>query len=33
MSLGIEYVRGERENLGGQRGRADRINALFQYNF
>lgn len=33
MSLGAEYVWGERENLNGQRGRADRINALFQYNF
>jgi hypothetical protein len=33
MSLGAEYVWGERENLNGLRGRADRINALFQYNF
>jgi hypothetical protein len=33
MSLGIEYVWGERENLNRQRGRADRINGLFQYNF
>jgi hypothetical protein len=33
MSIGIEYVWGERENLDGQRGQARRVNALFQYNF
>lgn len=33
MSLGIEYVWGERKNLGGGRGQANRANALFQYNF
>ncbi len=33
MSIGIEFVRGERENLNEQRGRANRINGLFQYNF
>ena len=33
MSIGSEYVWGERENLDGQRGRANRVNALFQYNF
>jgi hypothetical protein len=33
MSIGIEYVWGERKDLDGQRGRADRINGLFQYNF
>lgn len=33
MSIGAEYVWGERENLDGQRGKANRINALFQYNF
>jgi hypothetical protein len=33
MSLGVEYVWGERENLDGERGRANRINGLVQYNF
>lgn len=33
LSIGTEYVWGERTNLDGQRGRADRINALIQYNF
>jgi len=33
MSIGIEYVWGEREKLDTQRARANRLNALFQYNF
>jgi len=33
LSIGTEYLWGERQNLDGQRGRADRINALVQYNF
>lgn len=33
MSLGIEHLWGERENLDEQRGRARRINGLVQYNF
>jgi hypothetical protein len=33
LSLGAEYLWGERENLDGQRGRANRINGLVQYNF
>jgi hypothetical protein len=33
MSIGAEYVWGERKNLDGQRGQANRLNALFQYNF
>lgn len=33
MSIGVEYVWGERENLDGQTGKANRLNALFQYNF
>jgi hypothetical protein len=33
MSLGVEYLYGERENLSGQRGHANRLNALVQYNF
>lgn len=33
MSVGVEYLHGERENLNGQRGRANRLNALVQYNF
>jgi hypothetical protein len=33
LSLGAEFIRGERENVDGQRGRADRVNALVQYNF
>jgi DcaP outer membrane protein len=33
MSIGIEYVWGQRDNLDELSGRANRINALFQYNF
>lgn len=33
MSLGLEQLFGERENLDGQRGRAQRLNGLVQYNF
>jgi hypothetical protein len=33
MSIGTEYLWGERKNLDGERGRANRINALVQYNF
>jgi hypothetical protein len=33
MSLGTEYLWGQRENLDGERGKANRLNALFQYNF
>jgi hypothetical protein len=33
MSIGAEYVWGERENLDGKGGRANRVNALFQFNF
>ncbi len=33
MSLAVEYVWGERENLDGQSGLADRIQTLAQYNF
>lgn len=33
MSIGLEYVWGKRENLDGLTGDANRINALFQYNF
>jgi hypothetical protein len=33
MSLGIEHLWGERENLNGDRGRARRLNDLAQYNF
>jgi hypothetical protein len=33
LSLGIEYLYGERENVGAQRGNANRVNALAQYNF
>jgi hypothetical protein len=33
MSIGIEFVWGERENLDGQHAPANRVNALFQYNF
>lgn len=33
MSIGAEYLYGDRENLNGERGHANRINALFQYNF
>jgi hypothetical protein len=32
MSTGAQYVWGERKNLDGQRGQANRLNALFQYN-
>jgi hypothetical protein len=33
MSLGVEYLWGEREDLNELRGRANRVNALVQYNF
>jgi hypothetical protein len=33
LSIGIEYLWGQRENLDEQRGRASRINGLVQYNF
>lgn len=33
LSLGVECLWGERENLNGDRGRAERVNALAQYNF
>jgi hypothetical protein len=33
LSLGVEFLCGERENLDGQRGRAERVNGLVQYNF
>jgi hypothetical protein len=33
MSLGIEYIGGERENLDGQSAEADRLHGMFQYNF
>jgi hypothetical protein len=33
MSLGIEYVWGQREDTDGERAHANRINGLFQYNF
>jgi hypothetical protein len=33
MSIGAEYLWGERKNLDMERGRANRINALMQYNF
>lgn len=33
MSFGIEYLRGERQNLDQQESQAERLNALFQYNF
>lgn len=33
MSTAVEYLTGERENIDGQSGRADRIQLLFQYNF
>jgi hypothetical protein len=33
MSLGIEYIWGERMNLDEQRASANRVNALLQYNF
>jgi hypothetical protein len=33
MSIGAEYLWGEREDLNGERGRANRANALVQYNF
>jgi hypothetical protein len=33
LSLGVEYLWGERENLNGQRGLANRLNGLVQYNF
>jgi hypothetical protein len=33
MSLGVEYLWGQRENLDGQHAFAQRFDALFQYNF
>jgi hypothetical protein len=33
MSFGIEYMRGQRENLDGQNAETDRLHGLFQYNF
>jgi hypothetical protein len=33
MSLGLEYLYGQRKNLNGQWGDANRINMLAQYNF
>jgi hypothetical protein len=33
MSLGLEYLWGQRDNISGQRGDANRINGLVQYNF
>jgi hypothetical protein len=33
LSLGVEYLWGERKNLDEQRGEANRINGLVQYNF
>jgi hypothetical protein len=33
MSMGVEYVWGERKDLDGQRGKVNRINAMAQYNF
>jgi hypothetical protein len=33
MSIGVEYVWGQRNNLDGERARANRFNALAQYNF
>jgi hypothetical protein len=33
LSLGVEYLWGERKNVDGERGNANRLNALAQYNF
>jgi hypothetical protein len=33
LSTGIEYLYGERRDLDGERAKANRINALVQYNF
>jgi hypothetical protein len=33
LSTGVEYLWGERKDLDGARGQANRIDALFQYNF
>jgi hypothetical protein len=33
MSLGIEYDWGQRKNVDGERGKTNRLNGLFQYNF
>jgi hypothetical protein len=33
LSLAVEYITGERENLDGQSGRAERLHGLAQYNF
>lgn len=33
LSVGVEYLHGQRENLDEQSGQANRVNALVQYNF
>jgi hypothetical protein len=33
LSLGIEYLFGQRENIGDVKANAQRLNAMFQYNF
>ena len=33
LSLGVEYLWGQRENLDDERAKANRLNALLQYNF
>jgi hypothetical protein len=33
LSFGLEYMRGERENIDGQSGEAQRLHGLAQYNF
>jgi hypothetical protein len=33
MSLGLEYVWGQRKNVDDERAKANRLNGLFQYNF
>jgi hypothetical protein len=33
LSLGVEYLWGERKNLDEERGRVNRLDALVQYNF
>jgi hypothetical protein len=33
MSVGVEYLWGQRENLDGERAHANRLNALYQFNF
>jgi len=32
VSIGLEYLYGQRKNLNGQRGEANRLQLLFQYN-